>query len=53
MSASARVAGVGMIPFVKPGANAPYLDMVRDKFGPETVAHIREMTSHRLERTYA
>ncbi|MEO8448591.1 MAG: lipid-transfer protein [Gemmatimonadota bacterium] len=27
MSASARVAGVGMIPFVKPGANAPYLEM--------------------------
>jgi sterol carrier protein 2 len=27
MTASARIAGVGMIPFVKPGANAPYLDM--------------------------
>jgi len=31
----------------------PYLDMIRRKFGEETVAHIREMTSHRLERKYA
>jgi anaerobic magnesium-protoporphyrin IX monomethyl ester cyclase len=31
----------------------PYLDMIREKFGEETLAHIREMTSHRLERKYA
>jgi anaerobic magnesium-protoporphyrin IX monomethyl ester cyclase len=30
-----------------------YLDMIREKFGEDTVAHIREMTSHRLERQYA
>ena len=30
-----------------------YLDMVREKFGDDTVAHIREMTSHRLERQHA
>jgi radical SAM superfamily enzyme YgiQ (UPF0313 family) len=29
-----------------------YLEMVREKFGDETVAHIRQMTSHRLERLY-
>ncbi len=27
-----------------------YLEMVRRKFGDDTVAHIRQMTSHRLER---
>ncbi len=32
--------------------NVGYLDMVREKFGPDTVAHIQDMTSHRLERTY-
>jgi len=31
----------------------PYLDMIRRKFGDDTVAHIREMTSHRLERRHA
>jgi len=31
----------------------PYLDMIREKFGDDTVAHIREMTSHRLERQFA
>ena len=31
----------------------PYLDMIRAKFGEDTLAHIREMTSHRLERQYA
>jgi anaerobic magnesium-protoporphyrin IX monomethyl ester cyclase len=31
----------------------PYLDMIREKFGEDTLAHIREMTSHRLERQYA
>jgi radical SAM superfamily enzyme YgiQ (UPF0313 family) len=30
----------------------PYLRMVKEKFGEATVAHIREMTSHRLERKY-
>lgn len=28
----------------------PYLDMVREKFGEDTLAHIRDMTSHKLER---
>jgi radical SAM superfamily enzyme YgiQ (UPF0313 family) len=27
-----------------------YLDMVRRRFGPETVQHIEQMTAHRLER---
>ena len=31
----------------------PYLEMVRQKFGADTVAHIREMTAHRIERMYA
>jgi len=30
--------------------HGPYLDMVRQKFGPDTVAHIQDMTSHRLVR---
>jgi radical SAM superfamily enzyme YgiQ (UPF0313 family) len=30
-----------------------YLDMVLKKFGPDTVAHIRDMASHKLERQYA
>lgn len=33
--------------------NPRYLDMINEKFGPETVEHICEMTSHRLERKYA
>jgi hypothetical protein len=28
----------------------PYLDMVASKFGADTVAHIRDMTSHRIQR---
>ena len=31
----------------------PYLQMVQEKFGEDTLAHIREMTSHKLERKYA
>jgi radical SAM superfamily enzyme YgiQ (UPF0313 family) len=31
----------------------PYLEMIRQKFGEDTLAHIREMTAHRLERRYA
>jgi anaerobic magnesium-protoporphyrin IX monomethyl ester cyclase len=31
----------------------PYLQMVQRKFGEGTVAHIREMTAHKLERKYA
>lgn len=27
-----------------------YLDMIQDRFGSETVAHIKQMTSYRLER---
>jgi anaerobic magnesium-protoporphyrin IX monomethyl ester cyclase len=30
-----------------------YLEMIREKFGEDTLAHIREMTSHRLERQFA
>lgn len=31
--------------------NSPkYLEMITQKFGPETAAHIREMASHQLER---
>jgi len=30
----------------------PYLKMVKEKFGEATIAHIREMTSHTLERKY-
>jgi anaerobic magnesium-protoporphyrin IX monomethyl ester cyclase len=30
-----------------------YLDMIERRFGPETVAHIGEMTSFKLERQYA
>ncbi|MDP6632775.1 MAG: radical SAM protein, partial [Dehalococcoidales bacterium] len=32
--------------------SARYLDMVTQKFGPETAQHIREMASHNLERQY-
>jgi radical SAM superfamily enzyme YgiQ (UPF0313 family) len=31
----------------------PYLDMVRDKFGTDTLAHIQSMTSHQLTRQFA
>jgi radical SAM superfamily enzyme YgiQ (UPF0313 family) len=31
----------------------PYLRMVKEKFGEATLTHIREMTSHKLERKYA
>jgi anaerobic magnesium-protoporphyrin IX monomethyl ester cyclase len=30
-----------------------YLDLVRQKFGEDTLAHVREMTSHKLERKFA
>ncbi len=30
-----------------------YLSLVQQKFGDDTVSHIREMTSHRLERLHA
>jgi anaerobic magnesium-protoporphyrin IX monomethyl ester cyclase len=33
-------------------AHEPYLRMIREKFGPETADHIRDMTSHRIERLY-
>jgi anaerobic magnesium-protoporphyrin IX monomethyl ester cyclase len=33
--------------------NPAYISMIERKFGPETVAHIREMSSHKLERAYA
>ncbi|HKT78926.1 MAG TPA: radical SAM protein [Vicinamibacterales bacterium] len=31
----------------------PYLDMVRDKFGTDTLAHIQSMTAHQLTRQFA
>ncbi len=34
-------------------SHAPYLDMVRRKFGEDTLQHIRQMTAHRLERKFA
>ena len=34
-------------------ARPAYLDMVARRFGPETAAHVREMTGHRLERRHA
>jgi anaerobic magnesium-protoporphyrin IX monomethyl ester cyclase len=33
--------------------HGPYLRMVKEKFGDATLAHIRDMTSHTLERKYA
>jgi hypothetical protein len=30
-----------------------YLKMVARKFGPDTAAHVREMTSHRLARQHS
>ena len=33
-------------------SNPRYLELVRGKFGEETVRHIREMASHKLERRY-
>jgi radical SAM superfamily enzyme YgiQ (UPF0313 family) len=34
-------------------SHAPYLDMIRSRFGEKTVAHIRQMTAHRIERMFA
>ena len=34
-------------------SHVPYLDMIRSRFGEETVAHIRQMTAHRIERMFA
>jgi len=39
--------------FIKYYTHAPYLAMVQRKFGDDTVAHIRQMTSHQLPRLYA
>lgn len=33
-------------------SNPRYLEMIRGRFGEETVRHIREMASHKLERRY-
>ncbi len=33
--------------------DSKYLDMVLKKFGPDTVEHIHEMASHKLERRFA
>jgi anaerobic magnesium-protoporphyrin IX monomethyl ester cyclase len=32
--------------------NPSYLDMIERRFGPTTVAHLKDMTSHRLERLH-
>lgn len=29
-----------------------YLEMIEQKFGPETVSHIKDMTAHRLVRRF-
>ena len=34
-------------------SHRPYLDLVLQKFGEDTLAHVRDMTSHRLERMHA
>jgi anaerobic magnesium-protoporphyrin IX monomethyl ester cyclase len=34
-------------------SNPAYLQMIERKFGADTVAHVREMSAHRLERAYA
>ena len=34
-------------------AHGPYLEMVRQKFGEDTVGHIRDMTAHHLVRLHA
>jgi anaerobic magnesium-protoporphyrin IX monomethyl ester cyclase len=39
--------------FHKYFSHEPYLRMIRARFGEATVAHIRSMTTHRLERRYA
>ncbi len=36
--------------FVKYYTNPHYLEMIGRRFGPETVAHLRDVTGHRLER---
>lgn len=33
--------------------NPRYMEMITRKFGPETLQHIKDMASHRLERLYA
>jgi radical SAM superfamily enzyme YgiQ (UPF0313 family) len=33
-------------------SHPPYLDMVRRKFGNDTLKHVREMAAHRLERIH-
>jgi anaerobic magnesium-protoporphyrin IX monomethyl ester cyclase len=30
-----------------------YLDLVQKRFGEETLRHVRDMTTHRLERRFA
>jgi radical SAM superfamily enzyme YgiQ (UPF0313 family) len=34
-------------------SHEPYIDLIRQKFGMDTVTHIREMTTHRLSRHHA
>jgi radical SAM superfamily enzyme YgiQ (UPF0313 family) len=36
--------------FLRYYTNPHYLEMVHRRFGPDTVEHLRQMTSHRLER---
>jgi radical SAM superfamily enzyme YgiQ (UPF0313 family) len=39
--------------FMRYFTHQPYLDMIRDKFGEDTVAHVASMTAHRLTRLHA
>jgi hypothetical protein len=39
--------------FIKYYTHEPYLAMVQRKFGDDTLAHIRQMTSHQLTRLHA
>ncbi|MET0500407.1 MAG: radical SAM protein [Candidatus Binatia bacterium] len=39
--------------FQKYYSNPSYLDLIKSKFGAETMAHIHSMASHRLQRQYA
>ncbi len=36
--------------FIKYYTNPQYIKMIGRRFGPETVAHLRDVTGHRLER---
>lgn len=39
--------------FIEYYSNPKYLDMIREKFGPKAVEHIKGMLEHKIERKYA